>query len=233
MNEIANDLGVDSIELGATIAGLMDAGKGGFGDVSFMKEVTSEMMVGSEIGKFYASGTARVGEALNFSRVPVIKKQAISAYDPRLIEVTGISMMVSAQGADHTVGNNATFKCDDKNIEELVAESLRMQINAAVADSLGLCVFGRSVTDENLELISNAINDAFDAGVTPDFIRNIGRETLRLEAAFNNAAGFGEEDDELPSFFLDEPLPPTDKMARLRSSEVNAAMQNLLNAHSG
>ena len=233
MNEIANDLGVDSIELGATIAVLMDAGKGGFGDVSFMKEVTSEMMVGSEIGKFYASGTARVGENLNFKRVPVIKKQAISAYDPRLIEVTGISMMLTAQGADHTVGNNATFKCDDKNIEDLVAESLRMQINAAVADSLGLCVFGRSVTDDNLELISNAINDAFDAGVTPDFIRNIGLETLRLEAAFNNAAGFDEDDDELPPFFLDEPLPPTGKMARLRSSEVNAAMRNLLDAHIG
>ena len=78
-----------------------------------------------------------------------------------------------------------------------------MQINAAVADSLGLCVFGRSVTDDdNLELISNAINDAFDAGVTPDFIRNIGLETLRLEAAFNKAAGFDEEDDELPHFFL-------------------------------
>ena len=60
-----------------------------------------------------------------------------------------------------------------------------------------------------------------------------GRETLRLEAAFNNAAGFDEEDDELPSFFLDEPLPPTGKMARLRSSEVNAAMQNLFDARSG
>ncbi len=78
---------------------------------------------------------------------------------------------------------------------------------------------------------SNAINDAFDAGVTPDFIRNIGLETLRLEAAFNDAAGFDEEDDELPSFFLDEPLPPTDKIARFRSGEVNAAMRNLLDAH--
>ena len=38
---------------------------------------------------------------------------------------------------------------------------------------------------------------------------------------------------ELPSFFLDEPLPPTDKIARLRDSEVNAAMQNLLDVHSG
>ena len=230
MNEIANDLGVDSIELGATIAVLMDAGKGEFGDLEFMKKVTGEMKAGTEAGQFYASGTARVGESLKLHRVPVIKKQAISAYDPRLIEVTAISMMLTAQGADHTVGNNALFKCDDKSISELVAESLRMQINAAVADSLGLCVFGRSVTDENLKLIADAINDAFDAGMTPDSIRAIGLETLRLEAAFNKAAGFDQDDDELPSFFHEEALPPTNKMARLHSREVNAAMQALMNS---
>ena len=141
-------------------------------------------------------------------------------------------MMLTAQGADHTVGNAPSFKCDDKTIDELVAESLRMQINSAVADSFGLCVFGRSVTDDNLKLIADAINDSFDADVTPEFITGIGFETLRLEAAFNKAAGFDQEDDELPSFFCDEPLPPTGKMARLYSREVNAAMQNLMEAQS-
>ena len=62
--------------------------------------------------------------------------------------------------------------------------------------------------------------------------RFCGCETLRLEAAYNNAAGFDEEDDELLPFFIDGQLPPTDKIARLRSSQVNAAMQNLLDAHS-
>jgi len=232
LNETANDLGVDSIELGATIGVLMEAGEGAFGDVAFMQSCLEDSRVGNERGRLYASGTARVGKALKVARVPVIKQQAISAYDPRIIEVTGISMMLTAQGADHTVGNAPSFKCDDKTIEELVAESLRMQINSAVADSFGLCVFGRSVTDDNLTLIADAINDSFDAGVTPDFIRNIGFETLRLEAAFNKAAGFDQDDDELPSFFRDEPLPPTGKMARLYSREVNIAMQNLMDAHS-
>jgi len=230
LNETANDLGVDSIELGATIGVLMEAGEGAFGDVGFMQNCLAEIRSGSARGRLYASGTARVGVALNVARVPVIKKQAISAYDPRIIEVTGISMMVTAQGADHTVGNAPSFKCDDKTIDELVAESLRMQINSAVADSMGLCVFGRSVTDDNLKLIADAINDAFDAGMTPDAIRDIGLETLRLEAAFNKAAGFDQDDDELPSFFHDEALPPTNKIARLHSREVNAAMQALMNS---
>ncbi len=230
LNETANDLGVDSIELGATIGVLMEAGQAEFGDVAFMEACLEDLMKGTERGRFIAGGTARVGEALNVARVPVIKKQAISAYDPRVVEVTGISMMVTAQGADHTTGNAPSFKCDDKTVEQLAAESLKMQINSAVADSLGICVFGRSVTDVNLQLIADAINNAFDIGADPDFVRQLGIKALKLEAEFNRQAGFTEEDDELPSFFMDEALPPTGKKARLTSAEVNRHMSSLLSA---
>jgi aldehyde:ferredoxin oxidoreductase len=230
LNETANDLGVDSIELGATIGVLMEAGEAEFGDVTFMEACLKDLMKGTERGRFIAGGTARVGEALNVARVPVIKKQAISAYDPRVVEVTGISMMVTAQGADHTTGNAPSFKCDDKTVEQLAAESLKMQINSAVADSLGICVFGRSVTDVNLQLIADAINNAFDIGADPDFVRQLGIKALKLEAEFNRKAGFTEEDDELPSFFMDEALPPTGKKARLTSAEVNRHMSSLLAA---
>ena len=120
-----------------------------------------------------------------------------------------------------------------KYIEELVAGSPRMQIKGAVADSSGLCVFVGSGTDKNLELISNFIINAFNVGVTKDFVRNIGLETLRLEVAFNITAGLDEEDNKLPSFFHDESLPLTDKIARPRDSEANAGMQNLLDVHGG
>src|SRR5262249_43291807 len=61
MNFLANDLGVDTIELGATIAVLMEAGLGAFGDVKFMAECMAEMRRGSEKGRLWAQGTARVG----------------------------------------------------------------------------------------------------------------------------------------------------------------------------
>ena len=233
LNETANDLGVDSIELGATIGVLMEAGEAEFGDVSFMKSCLDDIRAGNERGRFLAQGTARVGEGLGVKRIPVIKKQAISAYDPRIVEVTGISMMVTAQGADHTVGNAPSFKCDDKTVEELVAESLKMQINSAVADSLGICVFGRTVTDVNLELIANALNDAFQVDADPDFIKQMGLDALKLEAEFNKQAGFTDEDDELPDFFMAEALPPTGKTARLTSAEVNQHMQTLIENGAG
>ncbi|MCP5036792.1 MAG: aldehyde ferredoxin oxidoreductase, partial [Rhodobacteraceae bacterium] len=113
VNQIANDLGVDTIELGVTIGILMDAGKGEFGDTDFMVRVMEDLHAGNDNGRLYAQGAARVGAHLGMKRVPVIKKQAISAYDPRVIEGTGVSMMLTAQGADHTVGNLPSLKTSD------------------------------------------------------------------------------------------------------------------------
>ncbi len=225
INYIANDLGIDTIETGAMIGVLMEAGVGEFGDVDFIVDVLEAIGNGTEQGKLWARGTARVGEHYQVDRVPVIKKQAISAYDPRVVEVTGITMMVSAQGADHTAGNVPRFDSSDKSIDELVAASLDAQIAVAATDSLGLCVFGRSVTLEEMDLLTNAINDAHATSLDPGFFVELGRLTLKLEAEFNKSAGFTTDDDELPAFFYNEPLPPTGKQARFHSDEINRILE--------
>ena len=119
LNYLANDLGVDTIELGAMLAVLMEAGLGLFGDIKFMTDCLVEIRKGTEKGKLWAQGTARVGEHYKVRRVPVIKKQAISAYDPRVVEATGISMMATAQGADHTAGNLPRLKTREMDLESL------------------------------------------------------------------------------------------------------------------
>jgi aldehyde:ferredoxin oxidoreductase len=227
LNAVANDLGIDTIELGGMLGVLMEAGQAEFGDMAFLEAALEDIRAGNERGRLLAQGTARVGEHFGVARVPVIKKQAISAYDPRIIEVTAVSMMVTAQGADHTAGNLPAYQSKGKPVSDLVEASYDAQVNSAVADSTGLCVFGRSVTETNLELIANAINDAHGTEIDPAFILNKGRETLRLEHEFNIAAGFTEADDELPAFFHEEPLPPTGKTARLHSTEVNMHMREI------
>ncbi len=228
LNHIANDLGIDTIELGATLGVLMEAGEGAFGDPAFMAKALDDMRRGTERGRLLAQGTARVGEHYKVARVPVIKKQGISAYDPRVIEVTGISMMVTAQGADHTTGNIPGFKCDDKTTEELTKESLNIQVLCASADSLGLCLFGRSVTNVHLDFIVDALNKAHGTNLDAGFYYRLGLETLKDEWEFNRQAGFTEADDDLPDFFYDEALPPTGKKARHRSAQVNAHLRELV-----
>lgn len=227
LNGYVNDMGVDSIEVGALLGVLMEV-EGRFGDVAFMAEALRDIRAGNERGRRLAQGAARVGEHYGVHRVPVIKRQGISAYDPRVIEVTGISMMLTAQGADHTVGNLPAYDCKDKTTAELVAASLGAQVAAAAADSLGLCIFGRSVTDTHPTLIVGALNDAHGTSLDTGFLTTLGREVLELEWAFNRAAGFCEADDELPRFFYDEPLSPTGKTARHHSDAVNRALRDAL-----
>jgi len=221
MNFLANDLGVDTIELGATIGVLMEAGVGRFGDVKFMADVLAEIRKGSDSGRLWAQGTARVGEHYKVARVPVIKKQAISAYDPRVVEATGISMMATAQGADHTAGNLPRLKTREMDRDTLVAQSLAQQVKVAANDSLGLCVFGQSVTNTNTEFLAATLNAAHGTSLTKDFFEALGRETLRLEREFNRRAGFTEKDDELPAFFYREPVPPTNHVARFHAADVH------------
>ncbi|MFT5134852.1 MAG: aldehyde:ferredoxin oxidoreductase [Gammaproteobacteria bacterium] len=230
VNYIANDLGIDTIETGATIGVLMEAGVGKFGDVQFIIDVLNAIGSGTADGKLWAQGTARVGEYYKVDRIPVIKKQAISAYDPRVVEVTGITMMVTAQGADHTAGNVPRFDSTDKSIDDLVDASFAAQVATAATDSLGLCIFGRTVTAAELTMVINAINDAHGTNLSPEFFAELGRKTLQLEAKFNAEAGFTEEDDELPEFFYNEALPPTGKQARFHSEEINRALSKRIQA---
>ncbi|MCA9926508.1 MAG: hypothetical protein KC421_29265 [Anaerolineales bacterium] len=227
LNAIANDLGIDTIETGAMLAILMEAGLAEFGDVAFMAKTLKEIRDGTENGRLWAQGTARVGEHYHVKHIPVVKKQAISAYDPRVIEVTGITMMTTAQGADHTAGNVPRFKSREKPVNELLTASLNAQISCAANDSLGFCIFGGRVTDPNVDFLATAVNNALGTAFDKTFFAHIGRETLKLEAAFNKAAGFTTDDDDLPNFFYNEPLPPSNQAARFRGEDVHQIYDQL------
>ena len=227
LNFVANDLGVDTIETGAMLAVLMEAGLGAFGDVGFMTDCLAEIRLGTAKGRLWAQGTARVGEHHKVQRVPVIKRQAISAYDPRVVEATGITMMATAQGADHTAGNLPRLNTREMDLETLLAQSLAQQTKVAANDSLGLCVFGQSVTNVNTEFLANAINAAHGTALTKDFFEALGRETLKLEHEFNRQAGFTAKDDDLPEFFYTEALPPTDRTARFHGADVHGIYERL------
>ena len=74
-------------------------------------------------------------------------------------------------------------------------------------------------------MIATAINNAVGTDLNAEFFEELGRETLRLENEFNRQAGFTVEDDELPAFFYDEPLPPSNKAARFHSAEIRKSVE--------
>jgi aldehyde:ferredoxin oxidoreductase len=144
-----------------------------------------------------------------------------------VVEATGIAMMATAQGADHTAGNLPRLKTREMDLPSLIEQSLVAQTNCAATDSLGLCIFGRSVTEPNIEFIVNAINAAVGTTLSKEWFTKLGQETLRLEHEFNRRAGFTEKDDELPAFFYTESLPPTNHVARFHGADVHRMYEML------
>src|SRR2546426_886716 len=143
----------ETFKMGGQFIAPLNTGRGGEQTHACMP---GWVMRGTPNGKIWAQGTARVGEHYKVRRVPVIKRQAISAYDPRVVEATGISMMATAQGADHTAGNLPRLKTREMDLNALLEQSLVAQVNCAATDSRGLCIFGPSVTEPNTEGLANA-----------------------------------------------------------------------------
>jgi aldehyde:ferredoxin oxidoreductase len=129
--------------------------------------------------------------------------------------------MTTAQGADHTAGNLPRLNSREMELPEMMERSLAHQIRVAANDSLGLCIFGMTVTNTNVPFIIDAVNAALGTQLTEEFFSMLGRETLRYEREFNLAAGFTAADDELPAFFYNEALPPTHQTARFHGKEVH------------
>ena len=83
------------------------------------------------------------------------------------------------------------------------------------------------MTNTNLDFIIHAINVAHGLSLTPEFYTELGADVLRMEHEFNRQAGFDAGDDELPAFFYEDALPPTNQTARFHGGDVHDIFEGL------
>lgn len=222
MNDIVNDLGIDSIDVGAALGVAAEAGLMAFGDGRRAMELLEEVRQGTPLGRAVASGAAIAGKVLGVTRVPVVKGQAFSAYDARAIKGTGVTYATSPQGGDHTAGLTIRAKIDHLDPAGQVALSRTFQYNMAGYDSIGACVFGGSGFGLDPTIVPDLINAQYGWGVGPNYLREAGRETILLEREFNRRAGFTSADDRIPEWMRKEPLPPTNAVFDVPDEELDA-----------
>lgn len=208
LNWEVNDLGLDSIEIGAAMGEACEAGLMDFGDGHHALGLLQEIRKGTVLGRLLGQGAELTGRVLGLKRIPVVKGQAMSAYDPRAIKGTGVTYATSPQGADHTCGLTIRAKVDhlDPNGQALLSQ--KSQISNAGYDTLGACVFAGFGFAGKPETIPDLLNARYDWNVGSDILYSLGRECLSLEREFNRKAGFTSADDRLPEWMLTEPLPP-------------------------
>jgi len=216
---LCNDLGLDTIEAGNTIAVAMEAGMAEFGDADKAIEMLEEIREGTPLGHILGQGTEFTAKAFGVTRVPTVKGQAMPAYEPRAIKGIGMTYAISTMGADHTSGYTIApeiLACggDVDQFDTDKADLVRaFQHTTAFIDTSGHCLFiAFAILDiaEGFEGMVEECNGILGTEWTTDDVVRIGKEIMDRELAFNRAAGFTPADDRLPEFMTYEKLPPHD-----------------------
>jgi len=214
LNKRCDEIGVDTIEIGAAIAIAMDAGLAPFGDGQAALAFMDEIEKCTELGRILASGAQATGEAYGVARIPVVKRQAMAAYDPRAFKGTGVTYATSPMGADHTAGNAIpNTKLPDGTIPDTTKAEHQIEVSAylqrfsMIFDMLGLCWFTRAPLIDDFSYITDILNAIYDIPYTSESLYELSKTALVYELDFNRKAGISDKND-LPKFFRGEPLMP-------------------------
>jgi len=208
LNRLCNELGLDTIEVGATLGVAAEAGLLAFGDAERACALVAEIGQGTVLGRLLGQGCYVTGRTLGVRRIPHVKRQALSAYDPRAVKGTGVTYATSPMGGDHTAGLTVFAPVNHHDREGQIALSRGTQITRAAYDALGLCVFLLGATGGQPGLITDMLAAAYATPVEPAYLTELGKRVIALERDFNRRAGLTAATDRLPDFLTAEILAP-------------------------
>ncbi len=217
INRVCNDAGVDTMDIGAALAVSMEGGLIPWGDADAALNLVKEIARGTENGRMIGNGVKFTGEKLGVKRIPHVKGQAMSGYDPRILKGTGVTFATSPMGADHTSGIVLPGPHHPEYVPVAptgqAPESRFMQRWMAAMDSLGFCMMlAMPVMEEKTLHMDRNVIGCVSAltGEEPgeNYVLDLGESVLRMEREFNKAAGLTEKDDRLPKFFTEEKFGP-------------------------
>jgi len=226
-----DNIGLDTIEMGATIGVAMEAGLLKFGDADGAINLIKEVGKGTPLGHIIGSGAAITGRVFGVERVPVVKGQAMPAYDPRAVQGIGVTYATTPMGADHTAGYAVATNIlkvggfvDPLKPEGQIDLSRNLQIATAAIDSTGMCLFiAFAIMDqpETFQALLDLINAFYGLNLMADDVVELGKKVLKMERDFNIRAGFTKEQDRLPPFFKTQPLLPHNVTFQIRDEDLD------------
>ena len=218
-NWLCNDLGMDPISMGATLAAAMELYETGvvtddmvelplpFGSGEALVRMTEATGYREGFGDELAEGSKRMGDKFNHPEVFMGSKgQEFPAYDPRGFQGMGVAYATCNRGACHlrawTPGIE-TSEMDPHTTDGKSEWVVHEQHRSTAHDNTGLCLFV-GFAGGNLETFVPITAAATGIPYTLDDFVKIGERTWNLERLWNQRAGLGRADDTLPKRLLEE-----------------------------
>jgi aldehyde:ferredoxin oxidoreductase len=217
-----DDLGIDTISAGGTIAwamecaerGLLDAPWLRFGDPTALLRALDETGSGTGLGPLLALGSRAAAEAVGQGAQAFaahVKGLELPGYEPRTMQAMALGMAVNARGADHN--RSGAYEADlSGDLDRLhggeahVRGAIEAEDRSAVMDSLILCRFLRGVFDEPFAEWAGLLSAVTGWDVDEAELRETAQRIVLLKRAFNLREGWQPEDDWLPERFLAQEL---------------------------
>jgi aldehyde:ferredoxin oxidoreductase len=220
-----NEMGLDAISAGTTIATAMELYQKGyikdadvagmpleFGNADAIIEWTKRMGMREGLGDKLAEGSYRMAESYGVPELSMsVKKQELPAYDPRAIQGMAVQYATTNRGGCHVRGYlispeilGIPEKTDRFSIEGKANWAKIFQDFTAFIDSSGVCLFTSFAlgADDYAGLMSAVTGTKW----TADDVLKAGDRIWNLEKLFNLAAGIDSSQDTLPKRLLEEPI---------------------------
>jgi aldehyde:ferredoxin oxidoreductase len=232
-NYICNEMGMDTISMGATVAAAMEMFEKGilsesdigrplpFGDADGLIEMCRKTAFCEGFGADLASGSLRMTKKYGHPELAIVSKgQEFAGYDPRGEKGMGLAYATSSIGASHMRGDPAYIEIlgvpmliDPLTWEDKPQLVKDWQDVFAVIDSAGLCVFFsvRNYVTPTRDIQPDGILRLLNASTGVDYnmeaLLQAGERVINAERLFLVGAGFSVKDDSLPLRIVREPLP--------------------------
>jgi aldehyde:ferredoxin oxidoreductase len=217
-----DELGLDTISAGGTIAwamecaerGLIDAPWLRFGDADALLRALDEIGAREGMGALLAEGSraaaAEVGQGSEDFAAQV-KGLELPGYEPRTLQAMALGLAVNSRGADHN--RSGAYEADLSGRHDRlaggaahVAAAVATEDRAAVMDSLILCKFLRGVFEDPFPEWARLLNAVTGWDVDGEEVETTAKRIVLAKRVFNLRAGWTAADDTLPERFLAEPV---------------------------
>ena len=221
-SSLCDELGIDTISAGGTLAwamecaerGLIDAPWLEFGDEHALARGLTEIGTRTGLGDLLAEGSRRAAESVGQGSqdfAPHVKGLELPGYEPRTLHSMALGLAVNARGADHN--RSGAYEADlSGELDRMaggdahVTAAIETEDRAAVMDSLILCKFLRGVFDEPWPEWAALLKPVTGWDVDAEELRRTARRIVVGKRLFNLREGWTRSEDRLPERFLTEPL---------------------------